>query len=121
MPSVSKRLRLLGPPRLETAAGIRELPLDRPASLGYLLARRGDWVRRAELANLYCPDVDESSAFANVRKLVHRLRQQGWAEALEVDGSRLRLALPTDVQAFRAALERGDWPGALEQYNGTFL
>jgi len=121
MPSAPLRLRLLGRPRLETADGTRELPLDRPASLGYHLAQRGDWVRRAELACLYRPDVDEASAFANLRKLVHRLRQQGWADALEVDGSRLRLALPTDVQAFQAALERRDWAGALEHYGGGFL
>lgn len=115
------RLRLLGPPRLETARGTSDLPLDRPASLGYHLARRGDWVRRAELAYLYSPDADESSALGNLRKLVHRLRQQGWAESLEAEVSRLRLCLPTDVQEFWAAFERRDWPTALEHYGGRFL
>ncbi|MCX7783801.1 MAG: AAA family ATPase, partial [Meiothermus sp.] len=115
------RLCLLGTPRLESAGSVSDLPLDRPASLGYYLAVRGDWVRRSELAYLYSPEADEAAALANLRKLVYRLRQQGWAEALEVEAQRLRLPVPTDLQAFRAALERRDWQEALQQYGGTFL
>lgn len=115
------RLRLLGPPRLESAGQTRELALDRPASLGYYLVQRGDWVRRTELAYLYSPDADESAALGNLRKLVHRLRHQGWADALEADTSRLRLRLRTDVQDFREALARRDWAGALELCQGSFL
>lgn len=115
------RLCLLGTPRLETTGSASNLPLDRPASLGYYLAVRGDWVRRSELAYLYSPEADEASALSNLRKLVHRLRQQGWAEALEADAHRLRLPLPTDMQEFRSALERRDWQAALACYRGTFL
>ncbi|GIW26768.1 MAG: transcriptional activator [Meiothermus sp.] len=115
------RLRLLGTPRLEADGVGSELPLDRPAALGYYLAQRGDWVRRSELAYLYSPEADEAAAFANLRKLVYRLRQQGWAGVLEAEATRLRLCIPTDVQAFRAALERRDWAGALELYGGPFL
>jgi len=118
---MSMRLRLLGSPRLDAAEASRDLPLDRPASLGYLLAHRGDWVRRAELACLYNPEADESSALSNLRKLAHRLRQQGWAEGLEADTSRLRLRLPTDVHEFRAALQCRDWAQALQLYRGAFL
>lgn len=121
MVTVVARLCLLGSPRWESADGTRDLPLDRPASLGYYLAQRGDWVRRTELAYLYSPDADESSGLSNLRKLAHRVRHQGWAEALEADSSRLRLRLPTDVQAFRAALARHDWPAALACYAGPFL
>ncbi|GIW33531.1 tetratricopeptide repeat protein [Meiothermus sp.] len=115
------RLCLLGTPRLETASTTSDLPLDRPASLGYYLAVRGDWVRRSEMAYLYSPEADEASALSNLRKLVHRLRQQGWAEALEADAHRLRLPLPTDMQEFRSALECRDWQAALACYRGTFL
>lgn len=115
------RLRLLGAPRLEADGAVSDLPLDRPASLGYYLAQRGDWVRRSELAYLYSPEADESSAASNLRKLVYRLRQQGWAEGLEAEPSRLRLQMPTDVQAFRDALEHRDWPTALTLYTGPFL
>lgn len=118
---MSLRLRLLGPPRLDADNGSSDLPLDRPAALGYLLARRGDWVRRAELADLFSPDADDASALSNLRKLVHRLRQQGWAEALEADASRLRLRLPTDVHDFRTALERRNWSQALQCWQGPFL
>ncbi|MDX2006889.1 MAG: tetratricopeptide repeat protein [Meiothermus sp.] len=115
------RLRLLGAPRLEADGAVSDLPLDRPASLGYYLAQRGDWVRRGELAYLYSPEADESLAASNLRKLVYRLRQQGWAEDLEAEPSRLRLQIPSDVRAFRDALERRDWPTALELYTGPFL
>lgn len=118
---MSPRLHLLGPPRLEQADQSHLLPLDRPASLGYYLLLRNDWVRRSELAYLYSPQADETLAFANLRKLVYRLKQQGWAAALEAEPTRLRLLLPTDVQVFRAALEHQDWTEALRLYNGPLL
>ncbi len=108
-------------PRCWVNGSWADLPLDRPASLGYFLAARGNWVRRSELAYLYYPEAEEATALANLRKLVHRLRHQGWAEALEADAQRLRLRIPTDLQAFRAALERRDWQEALKLYSGTFL
>lgn len=115
------RLQLLGAPKLTPVGELLDLPLDRPASLGYYLAARGDWVRRSELAYLYHPEADETSALNNLRKLVFRLKQQGWAETLEAEPSRLRLRLPTDVQAFRTSLEKQNWAKALEFYGGTFL
>jgi predicted ATPase/DNA-binding SARP family transcriptional activator len=98
-----------------------DLPLDRPASLAYHLSVRGDWVRRSELAYLYYPDADESLAFANLRRLIHRLKQYDWANALEADQTRLRLTLASDAQAFRTALEQKNFTGALGWYGGTFL
>ena len=84
------RLRLLGPPRLEMAGAITDLPVDRPASLAYYLIGRGDWVRRAELAYLYNPDADEGLALSNLRKLLHHLKRHAWAGSLEADQTRLR-------------------------------
>ena len=118
---MSIRLCLLGPPRVWTGHVAQELPLDRPASLGYLLAHRGDWVRRAELAGLYSPQADEPAAQGNLRKLLHRLRHQGWAAGLEAEPSRLRLPVPTDVQAFRDAVAQRDWAAALALHQGDFL
>lgn len=100
---------------------ITDLPLDRPASLAYYLSLRGDWVKRSELAYLYYPDADESLALANLRRLIHRLKQYDWASALEADQVRLRLMLASDAQAFRTAIEQKDFTGALGWYGGTFL
>jgi DNA-binding SARP family transcriptional activator len=116
------RLRLLGPPRLEVEDGsLTDLPVDRPASLAYYLMGRGDWVRREELAYLYNPDADETLAFGNLRKLIHRLRQHDWAAPLKVDQTRLRLILESDVQDFRRLLAQKQLAQALEVYSGTFL
>lgn len=118
---MSIRLCLLGPPRLWKHQSVQELPLDRPASLGYVLAHREDWVGRAELAELYSPQADEAGAQSNLRKLLHRLRHQGWADGLETEPTRLRLPLPTDVRAFRVAVADGDWITALTLHQGDFL
>jgi DNA-binding SARP family transcriptional activator/tetratricopeptide (TPR) repeat protein len=116
------RLRLLGPPRLEVDDGsFMELPVDRPASLAYYLMGRGDWVCREELAYLYNPDADETLAFGNLRKLIHRLKQNDWAASIETDQTRLRLMLESDVQDFRRLLAQKQFAQALEVYSGTFL
>lgn len=115
------RLHLLGPPRLEIDGTITELPVDRPASLAYYLLGRGDWVRREELAYLYNPDADETLAFGNLRKLIHRLKQHEWADSLETDQTRLRFSLACDVQDFRRLLVQKQFSQALELYSGTFL
>jgi predicted ATPase/DNA-binding SARP family transcriptional activator len=118
---MSVRLRLLGPPRLEVDGTITDLPVDRPASLAYYLVGRGDWVRRTELAYLYNPEADEGLAFSNLRKLIYRLKQHDWAKSLEVDQTRLRLLLESDVQEFHMALEQKDFAQALALYAGSFL
>lgn len=115
------RLQLLGAPRAESEDGFHDLPLNKPASLLYYLAQRGDWVSRSELAFLYRPDVPEDLALHTVRKLLHRARKHPWANALEVETRRLRFAVRTDVQDCQQALERGDWQAALEGYRGEFL
>ncbi len=115
------RLRMLGTPKLEHLGTVTDLSSDRPLSLAFYLLVRGDWVRRVELAYLYYPDSDESMAFSNLRKLIHRLKQQPWAASLESDQTRLRLLLPTDVQDFRDALNQKNYARALECYDGTFL
>ncbi len=112
---------MLGAPRVETGDALSFLTLDKPASLLYYLAQRIDWVTRGELAFLYRPDAPEDLALHTVRKLLHRARKQPWANALEVEATRLRFAVPTDVQAFQQAVLAGDWQSALELYHGVFL
>ncbi len=118
---VPASLHLLGVPRQGTAGHLTDLPLDKPASLLYYLARRADWVGRGELAFLYRPDAPEATALGNVRVLLYRARARPWAAALEVEKLRLRLRVDTDVARFEAALERGDWQAALSLYRGPFL
>jgi DNA-binding SARP family transcriptional activator len=118
---VVSSLQLLGVPKVTTAGNLSDLPLDKPASLLFYLARRGDWVSRSELAFLYRPDAPEKVALGNVRVYLHRARERLWAQSLEVEKFRVRYLVETDVQAFEDALERQAWAAALELYRGPFL
>ena len=118
---MSSNLRLLGTPSAEVAGKVSDLQLDKPASLLFYLARRGDWVSRSELAFLYRPDAPESVALGNVRVYLHRAKERFWAENLELEKSRVRFRVNTDVIAFESALARRAWPQALTCYRGLFL
>ena len=116
-------LRLLDTPRLEREQGQERLdiPPTKPAALLLHLAYTRDWVRRETLANLFAPDGDETSARHHVRVLLNRARQFGWSSGLEVEPTRLRFSLETDVQAFREAIGRGDWARAVSLYQRPLL
>ena len=114
-------LRLLGSPAVHLPEGARDLPVDKPASLLYYLASRGDWVTRSELAYLYRPDAPEEVALGNVRVLLHRARSRGWPGELVVEKARLRYDVDTDLGAFRSAAAGADWETALDLYRGEFL
>ncbi len=115
------RLKLLGVPKIDLKSGVSDLPLDKPTSLLYYLAQRGDWVSRSELAFLYRPDSPEKIALSNVRLYIHRVKKYPWTEALEVEKSRIRYQIKTDVQDFNKTIKQEDWTKALELYQGTFL
>ena len=95
--------------------------MDKPASLLYYLATRRTWVSRSELACLYRPDVPEAVALGNVRVYLYRARQYPWAQALEIEKTRARYQIATDVQAFLEAAERRAWRETLAIYQGPFL
>ena len=118
---MSQRLLLFGAPRWSDGAAATSLPVDKPASLLYHLAQRGDWVTRGELAFLYRPDAEADLALANVRKLLHRAREHPWAAGLEVERFRVRFAVESDAGLFRQAVTAGRWADALELYTGGFL
>ena len=86
--------------------------------LGYL-AYRGTWVGRGELIYLFWPDQLESVARRNLRKLLHRARQQ--VSGLEAAGESLRWPVATDLQTWQDALERHDWRAAGDCYRGLLL
>lgn len=117
----SVRLTLLGVPRVEADGVSYDLTLDRPTSLMAVLALRGDWVRRSELATLYRPDDDDRHANAYLRKLVFRARQAPWAAGLLVDGSRLRWDVVSDVAELRAHAAAGRHEHVVALYCGALL
>jgi DNA-binding SARP family transcriptional activator/tetratricopeptide (TPR) repeat protein len=108
--------RLLASPRLEVGDAQFDVPDSAPGYLLAYLAARADWVRREEVATLMWPDVGEQAAQHNLRVNLNRLRSLlgRWRvdDALMSEQRRLRVALPSDVAAMRAAHAAGDWPAA---------
>ncbi len=115
------RLKLLGVPKVDLKSGASDLPLDKPTSLLYYLAQRGDWVSRSELAFLYRPDSPEKIALSNVRLYIHRVKKYPWTDPLEIEKFRIRYRIKTDVQDFNSAIKQENWTKALELYRGPFL
>jgi len=118
MPTPEGQLNLLGASHwLNASRERRDVPDNLPGYLIAYLAYRSDWVSREALAGLFWPERAEDEAQHNLRANLHRARSllAGWGagECLQADRRRVRIDLPTDVAALRAALGRADWPAAV--------
>jgi len=105
-------VRLLGAPSVRIEDALYEPAPSRGSALAYHLAYRGSWLDRGEACALLWPESDEASARASLRQVLHGLRAQPWAVGLEIERSRLRWQVPTDVRAgLRAEMDAdGDLP-----------
>lgn len=110
-------LYMLGLPRW----GSLRLPPTKPVCLLIFLSFRGDWLDREELAALFYPEDVEIDARKRLRVLLNRAKALPWAAGLEVENTRLRWSTPTDVQAFRNAIGRGEWAEAIRLHQAPFL
>jgi DNA-binding SARP family transcriptional activator/pimeloyl-ACP methyl ester carboxylesterase len=129
-------LSLLGVPRLERDA--ETLPLQRRKTLAILayLAVTGHPHSREALATLFWPEHDQSSALANLRRELSRIKEALGKQALEADRLQVslspRLGLWLDVTAFQAQVK--ETPGqvytdeslealksAVDIYQGDFM
>jgi DNA-binding SARP family transcriptional activator len=93
---------------------------DKRHQLLAYLAWTNDWVSRDALADLFW---SEGTAVAkqNLRGLLQRVHALDWPEGLEIERTRLRWKVETDVRAFQKALEGGELDTALSYYQGAFL
>lgn len=115
------RVHLLGGAGAELgSARIAFLPDKRFQFLAFL-AYAGDWVSREKLSYLFWPDTSTEQARHNLRQLLRRVQALGWVRGLEAERQRIRWLVPTDLNAFRAALEAGKEREALEHYRGPLL
>src|SRR6056297_3008170 len=105
-------VRLLGAPSVRIEDVLYEPAPSRGSALAFHLAYRGSWLDRGEACALLWPESDEASARASLRQVLHGLRAQPWAVGLEIERSRLRWQVPTDVRAgLRAEMDAdGDLP-----------
>ncbi len=107
-------LHLLGPPQWRSADRSHPLPNTLPGWTIAFLALQGDWVSRERLLVMLWPDAAATDAQHNLRVDLHRARALlstwGVEEALEAERRRVRLTLPTDVQALRRDAAQGTVP-----------
>lgn len=116
-----RRLRLVGAPAVLHDGEPVPLPSERRWQLVVLLALRRDWMPRSELAALLWPDVTRDLAATNLRKALFRLRDTGWADAVETDGALLRVVVPTDVDEFDRWVGTQRLGDALDAFRGELL
>jgi DNA-binding SARP family transcriptional activator/tetratricopeptide (TPR) repeat protein len=119
-------LRLLTTPRwLAADADGRDVPDTLPGYLLVYLAYRGDWITREALAAAFWPERPQDEALHNLRANLHRVRAllAGWGRegALHAEPRRVRVDLPTDVEAFRSSLARRDWVAAADADGDALL
>jgi predicted ATPase/DNA-binding SARP family transcriptional activator len=114
-------LRLFGRPEAEYDGTSVALPVERRCQLLALLALRRGWVGRAELADLFWPDLSTERAYTNLRKVLHLARALPWASALELQSGALRFEVVTDVHDFEMAVAEGRLDDALALRRGDLL
>lgn len=114
-------LRLLGAPALQVQDGWLEPPFGKSSALLFHLAYQQQWVNRADLVYLFWPDTAEEKARRNLRQLLSKLRRLPYTSDLDIEDSRLRWAVQTDVKDFKAAIAQRHWSQATQLYKGDLL
>ncbi|MBY6002331.1 AAA family ATPase [Salipiger bermudensis] len=91
--------------------------------LGLLAAARRRSMPRGRLAALLWEESDAEQARVSLRQAVAQIRRAGGEGWIEAEGDELRLGpeVATDLDAFQAALSRGDAAEAARLYRGPFL
>jgi len=85
------------------------LDTRKPSAVLIYLASSGTWVDRNYLASLFWGDSEEKKARASLRQAVLYLRKNGWEDALELEKTRVRLNVRTDVKELQEKLEQNDY------------
>lgn len=117
MSNVAIVVQLLG----QFQAGDRTLPADKRGCLLAHLAYDGRWLTRDQVAFLFWPDTDEQSARRNLRQLLSRVKSLPSTETVEIEPTRLRWRVDTDIARFRQAVARREWEEAVALYRGELL
>ena len=113
--------KLLGTPGVRHDGDWLEFPASKSTAFLYYLAYQQGWVSRDDLVYLFWPDLVEERARRNLRRLLFDIRNLPYTGELEIEPTRLRWPIETDVQAFTQALTRKHWQKALDLYRGEFL
>ncbi len=101
--SVSAVLRLLGPPQLLVESSWTSLTEDKPTLLLLYLASKQSYVARGKILGLFYPDIAQSNARTNLRRLIARASKHPLGKILDKQGERLCLKVHTDIMDFQEA------------------
>lgn len=119
--TMAHEVQLLGGFRLRKGTSYQQLAFTKQTCLLAYLAYSSAWVSRERLAFLFWPDTDDASARRNLRQLLSRVKHLKVSPEVDVEATRLRWPVSTDVAAFRQALGRQDWKVAIRLYRGDLL
>ncbi|MBW6455042.1 MAG: hypothetical protein K0A98_04075 [Trueperaceae bacterium] len=114
-------VRLLGTPEARAGGAWRPLGPTRPHAALVYVAVRGGFVRRAELADLLWPELDDEHAYASLRQALQRLGRGGLGDLLGRDRIGLWLTGDCDLACFRAAVAEQRWRDAVHVHAGPLL
>lgn len=114
-------IRLFGPPAVRVDASWEALRPGKSSALVAYVAHRSAPVRRAEIAALLWPEVDEQRAHTNLRQLLKGLSSGALAACIERDRDSVRSAIVSDAVAFERALDEARWSDAVTLYQGPLL
>ncbi len=114
-------VRLLGTPEARSGGAWLPLGPTRPHAALVYVAASGGFVRRAELADLLWPGLDDEHAYASLRQALQRLGRGAFAGLLGRDRIGLWLACDCDVVGFRRAVAERRWSDAVEVHAGPLL
>lgn len=103
-------IRLLGYPTVSGSSGARSIGLRHALALIAILAAAPGPVGRGRLAGLLWPDVNEETARARLRRLMHKLGESLGKGVLHVSGGSVTIdaaKVSVDAREFRALAEHG--------------
>jgi len=112
---------LLGSPTIITDGNPLEPPPGKISALLYYLAHQHTWVPREDLLFLFWPDHEEHKSRSNLRQLLTTVRRQEYLEHLQIERSRLRWNVPTDLHTFQNAMREQQTEQAMNSYGGQLL
>ena len=119
--AIEPGVRLFGQPAVRVRGGWMPLRPGKTAALVTYVAHRGAPVRRAELAALLWPELDERRAHTNLRQLLRGLALGPFRATIERERDVVRAAFASDLTVFERAVEEARWADAVAWYQGPFL